>query len=407
MPESNPSNKATQTPDNTKMCGSGKGSCKILGDAECDGDIPDCSMKIGVSNASTAVATLEEGCECPPKPGTVGTLIRKLSRFGAFLGLRTDKQYLSDVDKRDALNAALRTKGKGGYMIVAVFDDMFVYEDWSKGGIYSQGYSISDGGRISLKDDAVQVRPVTEFVPVTTNATKETSEMSTKAKVDALIANQRTRFQEKDRVFLEKLADNELDLLTPVDEPNPASTKLDAATTTAASTAAPKATATQPANASTSSEAAPTNNAVTDLESLNKLALAGAASPKPQEKKPPTVAEYIAGAPQELQEVLNEGLRLQTEQKEQLIKGILENKGNKFAEPELRMMSLALLDRLAGLAQVTIVADYGMRAGSVTRVAKEDPLTTAMPEVFPRAQAFVPPAPGIYKQQDDPKTKAA
>jgi len=91
----------------------------------------------------------------------------------------------------------------------------------------------------------------------------------------------------------------------------------------------------------------------------NAAALAAAAAEAA--KKPVTVSDYIAAAPAELQEVLNEGIRLQAQKKATLIAALVATKDRcAFDEAELKAMSTTQLEKLVRLADVP---DYSGAGG--------------------------------------------
>ena len=93
-----------------------------------------------------------------------------------------------------------------------------------------------------------------------------------------------------------------------------------------------------------------------------------------QQKKPETVEEYINNAPVEMQEVLQNGLQLQKDHREQLITSILANTKNKFDKVALDQMSTKLLENIANLAiQQTNSSFYGRQGGPVGGAAPELP----------------------------------
>ena len=66
----------------------------------------------------------------------------------------------------------------------------------------------------------------------------------------------------------------------------------------------------------------------------------------------PTVQDYMASAPPEIRQVLEDSMRVHTARKEVLVKGILACATNTFTEPQLLAMDLAMLENVGRLAQV-------------------------------------------------------
>jgi hypothetical protein len=287
-----------------------------------------------------------ESCDCKAKPGALAALAQ---RFGPLMGLRTAKGRggLSDVDTRAALQATMSGSDVRGY-IIATYDDFFVYEDYMSGDVYQQSYSISPSGQVSLKDDAVQVRPVTSFVPVN-NSTEGVVIMATKAKVDGLIANSSGQFVEADRTWLTAMSDEQLDKFVKMG--------IDAAKAERSNAEA----ATKEATAAAVAEALKAN----------------------AEKTPKTLEEFIASAPAEVGMVLSEGIALQRNRKDFLLNALKTNTRNKFSEEELKGMSLGMLENLATLASGP---DYTGAGGSarVAAVQARENEANPMPEAFPK-----------------------
>jgi hypothetical protein len=237
---------------------------------------------------------------------------------------------LSDNDIRKALQAALKEVHSDCYCwIVAVFPDSVVYERGYDGNLYRRSYSVSETGTVSISSEEMQVRPVTEFVPVditinssTTLEAESMDKSKNKSKVDSLIANAKSGYTEEDRKTLEDLDPKVLDKIVANANKEP-------------ETPAPVAEPTPPAPVVNNQTAAP--------------------------KKAQTVDEYIASAPAELQGVLREGLKLQEDRKNSLVTSIMGfGERNAFSEQELRAMEVSQLERLAKLGGNVI--DYSTRA---------------------------------------------
>jgi hypothetical protein len=97
--------------------------------------------------------------------------------------------------------------------------------------------------------------------------------------------------------------------------------------------------------------------ALESLESAQIAAAAPTANSAPSAPSAPkvlTVAEYIAQAPAEVREVLQESLRLHAEKKASLISNLKATERCDYAEDELRAMSVRDLERLVKLASVPV-----------------------------------------------------
>ncbi len=123
-----------------------------------------------------------------------------MDRFRDLMHFRSNADELSDVDTRAAIQAALETTTDNFVFIVAVFDDHVIFERGFSGTLTSRGFSISEDGTVTLATEEVQVRPVTEFVPV--NVTQEEDMTANTKKVSGLIGSDRTRFTEDHRSWL-------------------------------------------------------------------------------------------------------------------------------------------------------------------------------------------------------------
>lgn len=251
-------------------------------------------------------------------------------------------------DIRVALESVLyEEEGKEWSYITHIYDDKFVYV--LNGKVYERTYAINDGSITMGKED-VAVRRVTEFIPVKVN---EETEMAKKEKIDALIANKATKFTEKDRKFLEGLEEDQLALMEPAEQ---------TAELTTDQLSAHNHTITPPAPAP-----APHTHEVT----------------QPEPKKPATVDEYIADAPEEVREVLNSGLQMHRARKDTLVNKLKTHKSNAFTEDELKAMNVSQLERLAKLAgEDEPEADYSARGGPRTNSAEDDAIPAPI-AVFP------------------------
>lgn len=283
---------------------------------------------------------------------------KKKTKFSDISDLLTFKKHgeTSDMDVRKAISSALESKGEFFWGIVAVFQEKFVFER-DFGVLEEREFSISDDGTVNISDDGVDVRPVTEFIPVITNEnqreTKENVRMKTKEeKISALISNEQTQFSEDERSFLEGLDEAKLDMLAPVP-----------VKTSGKEIEEVKETSSE----NTGSEAVKNSDPV-----LNKAL---------QEKKPQSVEDYISSAPPEMQEVLGSGLKMQREHRASLVKMITSNTASGFKEEDLKGFSVEQLDKMARMAAP---ADYvGRSASPVSNFSHEDESIPDMPDMFP------------------------
>ncbi len=272
---------------------------------------------------------------------------KNLSEILANLELRYNGE-ISDMDVRSAISSALEAKGEFFWSVVAVFQSNFVYEK-DFGTLKRREYSIAEDGTISLSDESEIVRPVTEFVPVKTN--QETKMSKKDEMIKDLIANEATQFAESDREFLSTLDETKLGILTPV-----------------------------VVKAEKEGE---------DEEAVKAKAAAEAKATEEEKesrevKEPVTTEEFIAGAPDEIQEVLNQGVRLQKEQRSTFVKAITSNQASGFTEEDLKDYSMEHLEKLA---RATAPNDFSLRSNPVSNLEDDaGKIPSARPIWDPKGQ---------------------
>ncbi len=83
---------------------------------------------------------------------------------------------------------------------------------------------------------------------------------------------------------------------------------------------------------------------------------------------PPSIEEYIAGAPAEIGQVLTAGLNQLKAKQTRIISGIKANKANSFSDADLLAMSIEDLEKLAKFAKVQ---DYSGKGGPKANEASE------------------------------------
>lgn len=174
------------------------------------------------------------------EPKTLRERILSLLKFRSAAG----EEDLSDRDLRQSLDKLLFSTEPAYAGIDAVFpaDKLVVYAVYPEGQyqLYRRGYSISEGGDITLNDDRVEVEPVTRYEPVVAEGQphecgcqkrKEVGESAHRAaeghqtsqegevmhknaeRITALIANPKTPWTELDRTHLENQSDERLSAL--------------------------------------------------------------------------------------------------------------------------------------------------------------------------------------------------
>lgn len=285
--------------------------------------------------------------------GRLLSLAKKVD-FGHIFKLRGNATLvtaeLSDTDVRAALEAALDATSDMFTMVIAVFNDRFVYGTWK--GLFMQSFRIAGDGAITLSDDSVAVRPVTEFVPVSVIQEGERN-MTKEERVNALIANAKTRFTDTHKPWLETLEEEVLETLEPTEEETPTA-EATAAAEAAEADAAAAAEATQVASGS---------------------------------EEPVKLEDYINGAPTAIQEVLNEGVQMQKKRRDSLVEHLKDNKSCDFSEDELKGMSLNHLERMAKLANLPSYVGNAGADLSGSAIVDNDSGIVEAPKVFPAAAA--------------------
>lgn len=269
---------------------------------------------------------------------------------------------LSNSDTQIAIELALALADKENYYyLVAVFKDSFVYiRNWESI-FYQRGYAISNTGAVTLGTSVTAVRPVTEFVPIEVNIEGETT-MTVQEKVAALLSKAGSKFNESDKEWLEKLNEEQIDRLSEATE------------------------GTKPAEGNT--EGATEAETAGASEGATEAGEGSAATTETSEEgaAPETLESYLAKAPTEIREVLNEGIQLQRAQKDALVKSIRANKQCEFPEEELKAKNMKELERLAKLAKVP---NYAGNSGAAAPTVNEgvDESFVAAPEVFGKKSA--------------------
>jgi len=278
--------------------------------------------------------------------GILKRLVRKLANF---IGFQT--QELSDVDIREQLMSELARQATGNFYFFVrdVYDKYFVYEreEPTPDGpgvikMYKRGYT-ANKDKVTLDDEAIEVEPKIEYVPVA-NTQKEEISMDRIEVIDGLIACEHCPFTDADRDFLTALDDERFEIfaglkdrLVPAEDPK-------------------------------------------TLEELMASAPEAIRAEYEAKIAPPevnTVDEYVAEAPDEIKEVLTDAVRLQKEKKAKLVTDIVKNERADYTEEELKAKPVAELERLHKL----VTADYSGVAGGV-RVQTEQKGVPEAPSVF-------------------------
>lgn len=284
-------------------------------------------------SASTSTSTdLDPNTEPDPEPINIPSTLFNALKDGE----------LSDRDRRAALEAALDESGASFPEIVAIYSGDFVYAEGFSSTLKRRKYKIANDGKVSLGEETTRVRPVVDFVPV---STKEVAGMTKKEKIEALITNASSRFGEGDRAFLEAQEDDVLEKLTPIEAP-------------------------------------PSEDVSAEVEE------------EEEEAPPQTAEEFIEGAPEEVKQILQEGLQAHRSEKDALIKALTANEACSFSESELQGKGLKELRSLTRLAGGQVFQGRALGVGVVNASKPREPETA-------------PPLPKTWDFDKKPKSAAA
>ena len=221
------------------------------------------------------------------------------------------------------------------YYLAELYEDQLIYEIRMQGEgttYYQQNYTISNNDEVEFSGDPVEVRREVDFVVMKSSgftrtkfnnqSKKEVKTMSDKKeapckKVDELINHKLTKFTEESRGWLSTLEESVLDTLIP-NEPEVEKVE------------------------------APQVDAAQAIQVL-----------KDQISKP---EDFFKVLPEEMQDSMRAGLKLHEEQREKMIKGILDNVKDVWTEDELKAMNTDTLKKVfdsvpAGESDFSILGD--------------------------------------------------
>lgn len=260
----------------------------------------------------------------------------------------------------DALNEKFGKKGHmwDGY-IEEVFADRVIYH--LDGEFFAIDYTAQDG-KVTLEKKSVPVKRTVEFKPVANKSELETSKgekMDKKELVASLISNEATQWSKEDEGFLSGLDVEQLEKMSPVEPKKEPTVNNDGD----GCDCGPKATTKKPEDGEEPKVKATTTN--TDGKTLQM-----------------SREEYMEAMPEDMREVLDEGLRNRELARNSHIETIMANERNKFTEEQLKAKPVKELEAIAGLLkpnQTELVSeswtDYGGASGAVSvNVADREPL---------------------------------
>jgi hypothetical protein len=256
---------------------------------------------------------------------------------------------LSFDDTRSALSTALCEKLDCDPMMCSpwvcdVFEDYFVYS--YKGELYSHDYS-KDNKSVTLEGEPEAVVRVTTYEPATTNDSEESSEttknMNKKQIIDALIKNH--GWEEGERKFLEGLPEKRVRTLHDQATKN--------AKTTGAGDPSDGGDDEQDDNQEDNRGGEDNGKGGKGAGGKGKRGVGEDPSPdafKTNRAKRATFNEYLADAPEEVQEILRNARDITSNERKRLCEDILANDANEFTQEELDAFTLPQLRKFAAIA---------------------------------------------------------
>jgi hypothetical protein len=257
---------------------------------------------------------------------------------------------LSHDNIRSAISNQLNSGDDFKFWVVDVYDTFFIYE--KDGKLYKRGYTANDT-KVDLETEETEVLRVTEyrtrdgaFVGNSKRldaVEKGDSEMDRKEIIAALIANELTVFTENDQAALEALSDEDLQRYTD------------------------KATEVEDAQALAVANAAKTG--AKDITPEPDAAPAARADTPPQ-----TADEYVANAPDEIKDMLTNGLAAHKAERATLVATITANKANTFTADQLATKDMAELKGIAALAALKPANYSGQADPAVASNQDDEPL---------------------------------
>ena len=245
------------------------------------------------------------------------------------------------------------------YYLEDVYDDYFVYTVRSREGgtpskLYKRGYTVNENGELAFEEEPSEVRKQVSYVTLSkggirrtkfnNNSKKEVNTMSDKKKpccedvVLALIANEKTPYNDEDKVWLLALEENQVAKLVQ----NAKEVKEDP----------PEKEVTPQLNAEQVKEIV--------KETFN------------------TSESFMELAPDELKEQLRSGLRLHQEARARMVKSILDNTSEGiWKEDNLKGMEIETLERIFKSVVNNSEADYSLLGEApVVNTNEQEPLLT-------------------------------
>ena len=213
------------------------------------------------------------------------------------------------------------------YLIYSIDFDRFPYSRYFK-----ISYSVTKDGVVTIGTDSVETIRTVQYI------NNKDEIMNKKTKIDSMIANEKSRWVEGDREFLNGLNEENLDKMIEIVEVQ---------------------------NNVQPTESAPvTEKAITN-----------------ESKKVVSIADYIAEAPDGIQEVLNEGISSMNREKSKYIANILSAEGTEFTKESLLLKPIGDLRMISNLVKPAVSSanedtDYSLQGVGNQSLSPEgeDPL---------------------------------
>jgi len=296
---------------------------------------PGCDCQPPQVNADTEIISADDGS----KEGKANATMfrRALSALGRLVGNRK----MSDMDKRVAIEEALRQKGIDGF-VTAVFDDgTAIVDEMTEDGpkMMRRHFDISNGV-VSLGSKATPVRPETKFVDVRTN---EEQKMDKETLVQSLIDNEATPYTKDHHEALMAFDEDTLKEMEPKSNTQDDSSGDDN-----------QGDGDDPAAASP--HANQNGDTQVDFQTL------------------------LANADPETRESIEQGRQMFLNQKQQLVQTIMGCNRNQFTKDQLESKPYSELKSIANLVADT--EDYTARGGIRTQEKFEDNSIPAPKPIF-------------------------
>lgn len=313
-------------------------------------DIGACSVADGCGAPRANTAACCEACAkgetCMGKKPE-STILSALRRAFGGKAVRANAEGESHRAIEDALNAALADANPGADWVWVrdVFPDQSLVIYDLGGQAFQRSYTIDANGAATLGGDPVEVIPETTYKPVSEAAPAEEKPVANQKRVDALIANAKTKHTEKDRTWLMACTDEQLDAQEPVEEPKKEEPPVVEPTV-----------------------AAPVANAA----------------------KPLTEEQWLEQAPASVRAVVARANAAEAKRKEKLVAALKAVDGCPLTEEQLRAASVDELERFASFAKVEAdpAPDYSGLGGPRAN-ANDDEKPISVPRMSER---FAKPA---------------